>query len=95
MEVAYRSDNEIIDCEPLKVIINTRFAFVHFIYRTYVLGDGRGGAYSSLGAQNYFLGGFGWALIRGWALINFSYLKGGGLFEVGAYSRLGGTCPIL
>ena len=31
----------------------------------------------------------GWALIRGWALINFSYLKGGRLFEVGAYSRLG------
>ena len=50
---------------------------------------GGGGAYSRLGAQNYFLGGFGWALIRGWALINFSYLKGGRLFEVGAYSRLG------
>ena len=28
-------------------------------------------------------------LIRGWALINFSYLQGGRLFEVGAYSRLG------
>ena len=44
---------------------------------------GGGGAYSRLSAQNYFLGGFGWALI------NFSYLKGGRLFEVGAYSRLG------
>ena len=28
-------------------------------------------------------GGGGWALIRGWALINFSYLQGGRLFEVG------------
>ena len=32
---------------------------------------------------------WGWALIRGWALINFFYLQGGRLFEVGAYSRLG------
>ena len=30
----------------------------------------------------------GWAFIRGWALINFSYLQGGRLLEVGAYSRL-------
>ena len=28
-------------------------------------------------------------LIRGWAFINFFYLQGGRLFEVGAYSRLG------
>ena len=34
-------------------------------------------------------GGVGGALIRGWALINFSYRQGGSLFEVGAYSRLG------
>ena len=32
---------------------------------------------------------WGWALIRGWALINFFYLQGGRLFEVSAYSRLG------
>ena len=31
----------------------------------------------------------GWALIRGWALINFLCLKDGRLFEVGANSRLG------
>ena len=31
-----------------------------------------------------------WALIRGWALINFFYLEDGRLFEVGANSRLGG-----
>ena len=31
----------------------------------------------------------GWALIRGWALINFFCLKDGRLFEVGANSRLG------
>ena len=31
----------------------------------------------------------GWALIRGWALINFFNLQGGRLFEVSAYSRLG------
>ena len=31
----------------------------------------------------------GWALIRGWALINFSCLWDGRLFEVGANSRLG------
>ena len=30
-----------------------------------------------------------WALIRGLALINFSCLQGGRLFEVGAYLRLG------
>ena len=31
----------------------------------------------------------GWALIRGWAFINFFCLKDGRLFEVGANSRLG------
>ena len=30
-----------------------------------------------------------WALIRGWALINFFCLWGGRLFKVGANSRLG------
>ena len=34
-------------------------------------------------------GGVGWALIRGWALINFFCLSDGRLFEVGANSRLG------
>ena len=33
--------------------------------------------------------GVGWALIRGWALINFFCLQDGRLFEVGANSRLG------
>ena len=33
--------------------------------------------------------GWGWALIRGWALINFFHIKDGRLFEVGANSRLG------
>ena len=33
--------------------------------------------------------GVGWALIRGWALINFFCLWNGRLFEVGANSRLG------
>ena len=31
----------------------------------------------------------GWALIQGWALINFFRLYDGHLFEVGANSRLG------
>ena len=31
-----------------------------------------------------------WALIRGWALINFLDFQGGRLFEVGAYSKVGG-----
>ena len=71
--------------------MNTRFAFVHFIYRTYVLGmgGGWGGRLFKVGRSKLFFWGVGWALIRGWALINFSYLKGGRLFEVGAYSRLG------
>ena len=34
-------------------------------------------------------GGVGWALIRGWALINFFSLWDGRLIEVGANSRLG------
>ena len=33
--------------------------------------------------------GWGWALIRDWALIKFFCLQDGGLFEVGANSRLG------
>ena len=33
--------------------------------------------------------GWGWALIRGWALINLFRLKDGRLFDVGANSRLG------
>ena len=40
-------------------------------------------AYSSLLGRRR-----GWALIRGWAVINFFYLSDG-RFEVGAYSRLG------
>ena len=48
-----------------------------------------GGRLFEVGRSKLFFGGVGWALIRGWALINFSYLKGGRLFEVGAYLRLG------
>ena len=33
--------------------------------------------------------GWGWALIRGWALIKFFCLQDGRLFELGANSRLG------
>ena len=33
--------------------------------------------------------GVGWAIIRGWVLINFFCLKDGRLLEVGANSRLG------
>ena len=33
--------------------------------------------------------GWGWALIRGWALIKFFCLQDGRLFEVGANLRLG------
>ena len=33
--------------------------------------------------------GWGWALIRGWALIKFFCLQDGRLFKVGANSRLG------
>ena len=33
--------------------------------------------------------GWGWALIRGWALIKFFSLQDGRLFEEGANSRLG------
>ena len=33
------------------------------------------------------VGGGEWALIRGWALINFLGFQGGCLFEVGAYLR--------
>ena len=45
------------------------------------------GAYSRLGALKSTF--WGWVLIRGWAFINFFYLQGGRLFEVGADSRLG------
>ena len=41
--------------------------------------------------QKYFCWeGVGWALIQGWALINFLGFQGGYLFEVGAYSKVGG-----
>ena len=33
--------------------------------------------------------GWGWAIIQGWALINFFCLQDGYLFEVGANARLG------
>ena len=33
--------------------------------------------------------GWGWAIIRGWALITFFCLQDGCLFEVGANARLG------
>ena len=55
------------------------------------LGGGRGkgvGAYLSLSGSGRVVG-WGWALIRGWALIKFFCLQDGRLFEVGANSRLG------
>ena len=52
------------------------------------MGEG-GGHLLEVGRSKLFYWGVGWVLIRGWALINFSYLKGGCLFKVGTYSRLG------
>ena len=54
-------------------------------------GGGRGkgvGAYLSLSGSGRVVG-WGWALIRGWALIKFFCLQDGRLFEVGANLRLG------
>ena len=48
----------------------------------------RVGAYLSLSLRGSELG-WGWTLIRGWALIKFFCLQDGCLFEVGANSRLG------
>ena len=48
------------------------------------LGGSRGkgvGVYLSLSGSGRKVGGVGWVLIRGWALINFS------AFRMGAYSR--------
>ena len=46
------------------------------------------GAYLSLSLRGREAG-WRWALIRGWALINFFCLQDGRLFEVGANSRMG------
>ena len=46
------------------------------------------GAYLSFSLRGREVG-WGWALIRGWALIKFFCLQDGRLFEVGANSRLG------
>ena len=46
-------------------------------------GMGGGGGLFEVGRSELFYWGVGWALI------NFNYLKGGRLFEVGAYLRLG------
>ena len=46
-------------------------------------GGGGGGRLFEVGRSKLLYWGVGWALIRGRALINFSYLKGGRLFEVG------------
>ena len=63
------------------VIINTRIPLVHFIIIIIII------------YLFFFEGGGCWVVgvgaIRVWALINFFYLQGGRLFEVGAYSRLG------
>ena len=37
----------------------------------------------------------GWVLIRGWALINFSFLEEGRLFEAGANLRLGASIKLI
>ena len=55
------------------------------------------GVYLSLSLREREVG-WGWALIRGWALIKFFCLQDGRLFEVGADSRLGAysnKCSIL
>ena len=46
------------------------------------------GAYLSFSLRGREVG-WGWVLIRGWALIKFFCLQDGRLFEVGANSRLG------
>ena len=46
------------------------------------------GAYLSLSLRGREVG-WGWALIRDWALIKFFCLQDGHLFEVGTNSRLG------
>ena len=46
------------------------------------------GVYLSLSLREREVG-WGWALIRGWALIKFFCLQDGRLFEVGANSSLG------
>ena len=49
-----------------------------------------GGVGAGAGTYLNFIGrGWGWALIRGWALINFFCLLDGCFFEVGANSWLG------
>ena len=49
---------------------------------------------STLPVHLHFLcagGSLGWVLIRGWALINFSSLEEGRLFEAGVNLRLGAS----
>ena len=80
-----------IEIESLKrntVIINTRIPFVHFIVILFLFsgwgagGGGGGGRLFEVGSLKSSLGvgWWGWALIRGWALINFFYLQAGRLF---------------
>ncbi len=67
--------------------------FITVFIRLFIYLDLESGRLRKLNFKNsscaLILGGWEWALIRGWALINFSYLEGGRLFEVSAYSRLG------
>ena len=78
------SDSEIIDCEPLKKYRNNQYPFCFCtLYLPYLCFGGweGGGRLFEVGRSKLFYWGVGWALIRGWALINFSYLKGGRLIE--------------
>ena len=56
------------DCKPLKKYRNTQYSYSSCaLYYFFFLGGEEGG----------------WALIRGWVLINFFYPQGGRLFEIG------------
>ena len=68
------SDNEIIDCEPLKKYRNNQYPFCFCtLYLPYLcFGGWEGGvAYSRFSAQNYFIGGWGGRLFEAGRLLTF------------------------
>ena len=74
---------DIRDCKPLKKYRNNQYSYSSCaLYYFFSLGGRRGGG--RLFEVGHLKSTFwGWALIRGWALINFFYPQGGRLFEIG------------
>ena len=78
------SDNKTRHCRPLKKYRNNQYPYSSCALHYFFFFWGSGHWFEVGRLKSTF---WGWALIRGWVLINFFLLQGGRLFQVGCLSE--------